>query len=82
MEEVASKYGCGTRSKEAKCSLCGKAIHQDSRTVNEPGKFVPGAMVNINGIECRFDSEFCDTLFRKLRVVYGVGFCADLAGTV
>ena len=81
MDEIADEDSFATKSKESKCSLCGKSIYRENGTVNEPGKFVPGALVNIDGIECRFDSEYCDTLFRKLHVVYGVGFCSYLAGT-
>jgi hypothetical protein len=70
------------KAMEAKCSLCGKVIPRESNLVEAPGKFIPGSPVNVGGIECRFDSEFCDTLFRKLQVVYGAGFCSYLAGTV
>jgi hypothetical protein len=81
LEEIASD-GSGTKQKAIKCSLCGKPIPQGGKIVNEPGQFIPGSPVNINGIECRFDSEFCDTLFRRLQEVYGAAFCSYLAGTV
>jgi hypothetical protein len=79
LEDLANENG---KAIEARCSLCGKAIPQTDNPVKVPGQFVPGSPVNVDGIECRFDSEFCDTLFRKLQVVYGAGFCSYLAGTV
>lgn len=65
----------------ASCSLCGRKIRVDSKAVQEPRDFIPGARVNVNGIECIFDSEFCATLFKKLQVVYGDGFCSYMAKT-
>jgi hypothetical protein len=78
LEDLADKDGVP----EVKCSLCGKTIQQNGNMTNVSGQFIPGSLVNVNGIECRFDSEFCDTLFRKLQVVYGAGFCSYLAGSV
>ena len=68
-------------SRNARCSLCGKKIPQNGEAFHAPGQFIPGSLVKVNDIECRFDSEFCATLFRKLQLVYGVEFCSYMAGT-
>lgn len=62
-----------------RCTMCGHKIHDDSKNVQIPGQFLSSSRININGVECKFDSEFCATLFRKLQVIYGDGFCSDLA---
>lgn len=69
-----------------RCVICGKEIRADPAyelmNVEEQktmgNLFATNNTINLNGVEYRFDSQFCNSLFRKLQLLYGDDYCSYL----
>ena len=49
-----------------------------SNTIQEQGDLRTNMVAVIDGVAYAFDSDFCLTTFKKIRLVYGDSFCSDL----
>ena len=74
-------------SPRVRCVICGKEIRRDpayelmkvEQQKTKGNLFSTSNTISLNGVEYRFDSQFCNSLFRKLQLLYGNEFCSYLS---
>lgn len=74
---ILSSHKCAMCGRKFKQGLHGEQMEQNQQAAAQQ-QLLTSTSITVNGIEHRFDSEFCAVLFRKLQGIYGDGFCSDL----